>query len=195
MPVPQGREDARILFVLLYIRPRKTLHALWFLDTLRSIFLNMSLLRYLRVTWYLSRICSASFLMQIIYNSLYQSPLFQYKFDVSHAPLYHAQRDPLGIRLWICFCLLTNEVQKGWKTGAIYLGFSVNWLSVFFLFKPDTAKHRWSWEVGREKADFVTREHENLQSKNGKFQYTKFPSMCWKLVLKAEQFVINRNLI
>lgn len=81
---------------------------------------------YLQVVPHLSRICSASFIMQIIYNSLYQSPLFQYKFDACHPPLCNAQRDPLGIRLWICFSLLANGVQKGQKTGAINLGLSVN---------------------------------------------------------------------
>lgn len=194
MPVPQGREDVRILFVLLYIKPRKTRHALQFLRTSRSLIPKrvpvLIFQDYLKVGPHLFRICSASFLMQIIYNCLYQSPLFQYKFDVCHAPLCRAQGDPLGIRLWICFSLLANGVQKGWKTGAINLGLSVNWLSVVMTcipsFQTCIEKHGWSLEAGREKADFVTREHQNLQSKNGKFRGTGFPSMCWKLVLKAQ---------
>ena len=68
---------------------------------------------YLKAGPHLSRIGSASLLMEIIYNSLYQSPLFQYTFDVCHAPLCDAQRDPLGIRLWICLSLLANGDQKG----------------------------------------------------------------------------------
>jgi len=80
----------------------------------------------LKLGSHLPSIHSASFPIQIIYNILYQSPLFQYKLDVCHAPLCCAQRDPLRIRPWICLSLLANGVEKGWKKGEIYSGLSVN---------------------------------------------------------------------
>lgn len=131
------------------------LYHFWVQWGLYSLTCSCSDSRGLPEGWLTLTICSESFLMQIICNSLYQSPLFQYEYDVCCAPLCLAQRDPLGIRLWICSSFLSNRVQKGWKTGAINLGLLLNdfvysW-SVCFLFKPDTAKHRWSWEEAGRK--------------------------------------------
>ena len=67
---------------------------------------------YLKVGLHLSRICSTSFHMQIIYSSPYESPLFQHKFDVCHAPLCCAQR-PSGNQTMYLLSLLANEAQKG----------------------------------------------------------------------------------
>ena len=86
------------------------------------------------------------------------------------------------------------ERRERYIQGFLSINLVYSW-SVCFLFKPDTAKHRWSCEAGREKADFMTGENQKLQSKNWKFQDTEVPTLCWKLVLKANEFVINKNLI
>lgn len=133
---------------------------------------------YLKVGSHSFRICSASFLMQIIYNNLYQALYFSINLMSAMLLLCCAWRQPLGIKLWIWVSLLANGVQKGWKMGAKVWGFLlihlVYSLFVCFLFKPDTANRRWHREAGREKADFVSTEYQSLQSKNGKFQGTEF---------------------